>query len=192
MDGNNLSLADVAALNNGDSNGLLWLLMIFVLLGWGGAGRGLQPSNLVTQQDMTAGLNNQALQAQIQNLAVATQQNNYETAQLVNNQTNTLMQQQNTNLINAIQGFNQVTSSLMNQTNVLGSKIDNLGAQMDQCCCSIKTQMLNDRLEDRNRELAVAQNSLNNAQQTQTILSNLGRFVAWAGNGAASAGVSST
>lgn len=64
MDGNNLSLADVATLNNGDSNGLLWLLMIFVLLGWGGAGRGPQPSNLVTQQDMTAGLNNQALQAQ--------------------------------------------------------------------------------------------------------------------------------
>lgn len=71
----------------------------------------------------------------------------------------------------------------MNQTNTLGSKIDQIGYQMDQCCCSIKTQMLNDRLEDRNRELAVAQNAINNAQQTQNILGTMGRWVAWNGQG---------
>lgn len=192
MDGN-LSLADVAALNkDGDSNGLLWLLMIFVLLGWGGGVNRNGGSNLVTQQDMTAGLNNQATQAQIQGIALSTQQNNYETANLINSQTNTMMAQQNANMINAIQGFNQLNTSLMNQTNVLASKLDGLGSQMNECCCSIKTQMLNDRLDDRNRELAVAQNALNNAAQTQTILSSLGRFVPWSGSSNPSSAATST
>ena len=66
-------------------------------------------------------------------------------------------------------------------------QISQLGYQMDQCCCSIKTQMLQDRLEDRNRELGVAQNAINNAQQTQNILGALGRFVAWTPSGSQAA-----
>jgi hypothetical protein len=49
-----------------------------------------------------------------------------------------LMNHNNTNLINAIQGFNNVSQQIMNQTNVLGSKLDQLGFQMENCC-SIKT-----------------------------------------------------
>lgn len=51
--------------------------------------------------------------------------------------------------------------------------------------------MMNNQLDERNRQLVEAQNALNNAQQTQTILANLGRFVAWAGSGTATTGVSS-
>lgn len=188
MDSNGLSAGDLALLQNGNVNegSWIWFLLIFVLLGWGGAGgRGATPSNGVTESQLTSGFNNQAVQAQMNNLALATQQNNYETAQLINNQTTAMMSQNNTNLINAIQGFNQVTTSIMGQTNALSSKIDQIGYQMENCCCSIKTQMLNDRLADRDRELSVAQNALNNANQTQTILSNLGRFVAWEGSGTA-------
>jgi len=51
--------------------------------------------------------------------------------------------------------------------------------QMERCCCDIKTQMLQDRLADKNAELVAAQNVISNAGQTQTLLSQLGRWVGW-------------
>ena len=51
--------------------------------------------------------------------------------------------------------------------------------------------MLQDRLNDRDRQLLEAKNALDNVNQTQTILGNLGRFVAWTAsgtNGTAAAG----
>lgn len=215
MDNNSMSPADIAALQNGGMNNQgswIWFLLIFVLLGWGGGyggGRGnggpavIESPNYVTQSQFTAGLNNQATQNQLQQMLLANQQNAYNTAQLINNQTyqtgelinnqtNAMLQQNNTNLINAIQGFNNLSQQVSEQTNTLSSKIDQLGYQMNQCCTSIKTQMLNDRLEDRNRQLAVAQNALNNAQQTQAILGTTGRWVGWSGTGTQTAGVVST
>ena len=55
---------------------------------------------------------------------------------------------------------------------------------MNSYCCEIKTQMLQDRLADKTAEALALQNKLDNRDQTQTILGNLGRFVAWAGSGA--------
>lgn len=190
MDNNSMSPADIAALTNGNAYGAegswIWFLLIFVLLGWGGGyGRGGAPvpSDVATQSGVQSAINASGMQTQLNNIALSSANNNYETAQLINSQTEAFMQQNNTNQINMIQGFNNLSQQLMNQTNTLGSKIDQIGYQMDQCCCSIKTQMLNDRLEDRNRELAVAQNAINNAQQTQNILGTMGRWVAWNGQG---------
>ena len=86
------------------------------------------------------------------------------------------MQQNNTNLINAIQGFNS-----------LQQQISALSAHLDTCCCEIKTQMLQDKLDDANAKIVAQQNEISNAQQTQTILNTLGRFVAWAGSGSQAA-----
>ena len=119
----------------------------------------------MTQADLSAGLAAQTTQNQLQSLAVETANNNYETAQLINAQTNAMLQQNNTNLINAIQGFN-----------ALGLQIQALSSKMDDCCCSIKTQMLQDRYDD-------ARVALSNANQSQYILSQLGRFVAWTPSG---------
>ena len=83
-----------------------------------------------------------------------------------------MLQQNNTNLINAIQGFN-----------TLGQKLDQLGYHMDQCCCEIKTQMLQNRLDDAQAALVAAQGNISNANQSQYILSQLGRFVAWTPSG---------
>ena len=55
--------------------------------------------------------------------------------------------------------------------------------QLEQCCCSIKTQMLQDRLADKTAELTAAQGAINNAAQTQTILSQMGRWVGWSTSG---------
>lgn len=168
----------------GGGNGLLWFIGILILFGFMNGGFfGGANGNYVTQADLTAGLNNQATQAQLQQIALSSANNNYETARLIQGQSYEMMQQNNTNLINAIQGFNNLGMQLTNQTNILAGKLDAVSAQMNECCCSIKTQMLQDRLADRDRQLVIAQNAIDNAKQTQTILGNLGRFVAWTPSG---------
>lgn len=177
-----LSNSDVALLNRNDDmwgggGAFFWIFALLILAGgnFGFGGRG----DYVTNAD----LNSQTTHNQLQSLAVETANNNYETAQLINAQTNAMLQQNNTNLVNAIQGFNQVNLGIQNQTNVLANQIQALSAQMNECCCSIKTQMLQDRLSDTQAQLVAAQGIISNANQSQYILSQLGRFVAWEPSG---------
>ena len=166
---------------------LLWFFAVILLAGGNGfgglfGGRPMGPPP-ATQSDLNDAISNQTIQNQLANLGVETANNNYQTALLLNQQSNLMTQQNNANQINAIQGFNSVVQQLQGQTAQLGSKLDNLGYQMEQCCCSIKTQMLQDRLADKTAEAVALQNKIDNRDQTQTILGNLGRFVAWAGSG---------
>ena len=182
MDGT-LSASDAIALRDGDGmfgggNAFFWVFAL-LLLGNGGFGYGNGNRDYVTSAELTAQLGNQQLQNSTQQILLSSANNNYETAQLINAQTNALMQQNNTNLINAIQGFNS-----------LQQQISALSAHLDTCCCEIKTQQLQNRLEDANAKNVALQNEVSNAQQTQTILNTLGRFVAWAGSGSQAAAVS--
>lgn len=167
---------------------LLWFFALILIAGGNGFG-GLFGGNRpvgpapATIEDVNNAINNQTLQGQLNGLAVETANNNYETARLIQQQTSDMMQQNNTNLINAIQGFNNVSLQLQNQTSQLSSKLDQLGYNMEQCCCSIKTQMLTDRLADKTAEALALQNKLDNRDQTASILNALGRFVPWAGSG---------
>ena len=173
-----LSSSDVALLANRDGDwmggaGIFWIFALLVLAGGGGfGGFGGNRGDYVSQADLSAGLAAQTTQNQLQSLAVETANNNYETAQLINAQTNQMLQQNNTNLINAIQGFN-----------ALGLQIQGLSAQMNECCCSIKTQMLQDKLDDTQAKLVTAQNAISNYNQSQYLLGQLGRFVAWTPSG---------
>ena len=162
--------------SNGGSSffGSDWLgafLIIAILFGgWGGGlggNRGPMP-DVATKEYVMETVNNQGITNQLQQIALSSANNNYETAQLINAQSNMMMQQNNTNLINAIQGFNQ-----------LGQKIDQLGFQMENCCCSIKTQMLQDKYENVVNQLRQYQADASNNAQTQYILNALGRFVAY-------------
>lgn len=168
---------------------LLWFFAFIFLAGGNGFG-GLFGGNRMmgpppaTQADLNAAINNQSIQDQLNRLGIETANNNYETALLLNQQTSGLQQQNNTNLINIIQGFNAVTAQMQAQNAQLAQAISQLGYQMDSCCCGIKTQMLQDRLADKTAEVVALQNKIDNRDQTQTILGNLGRFVAWAGSGA--------
>jgi hypothetical protein len=184
----NLSASDVALLNRdgnfgafGDS-GFFWVFALLLLAGGGFGGWG-NNNDYVTSAELQAGFANQSTQTGLQSLMVETANNNYETAQLINQQTNAMLQQNNTNLINAIQGFNTVNQNIQNQTNVLGSQLMQLSAQLNECCCSIKTQMLENRLDDTQRQLAVAQDNISNYNQSQYLLGQLGRFVAWTPSG---------
>ena len=172
-----LSNSDVALLSRndgmmGEGGAFFWIFALLLLAGGNFGGFGGNNNNYVTRDDLNA----QTTQQQLQTLAVETANNNYETAQLINAQTNAMLQQNNTNLINAIQGFN-----------ALGLQIQGLSAQLNQCCCDIKTQMLQDKLDETQAKLSVAQNAIDNANQSQYILGQLGRFVAWAGSGSQAA-----
>ena len=176
-------------MENLNDSSLLWFFAIMWLAGGNGffGNRGPIGPAPATTADVNEAVNNQTLQNQLQNLAVETANNNYQTALLLNQQTDAIQQQNNTNLINVIQGFNAVTNQLQSQTAQLGQQISQLGYQLDSCCCSIKTQMLQDRLADKTAEALALQNKLDNRDQTASILNSLGRFVAWAGSGSQSA-----
>ena len=150
-----------------------WLgafLIIAVLFGGfgGGFGFGGRGGNYATPEYVQDVVNNQSTQTGLRDILLSSANNNYETAQLINGQTNSLMQQNYTNQINVIQGFNAI-----------GAKLDQLGFQMEHSCCSIKTQMLQDKYEALESKYLVAQNDLSNAAQSQYILGALGRFVAY-------------
>ena len=168
---------------------LLWFFAFIFLAGGNGFG-GLFGNNRVpmgpppaTQADLVAGLNNQSVMSELNALGLATANNNYETARLIQDQNLFMQNQNNTNLINIIQGFNTVVQQLQAQTAQLSQQISQIGYQMDQCCSSVKTMMLENRLADKTAEAVALQNKLDNRDQTQSILAALGRFVAWTPSG---------
>lgn len=177
MDG--LSNSDVALIADRDRNGvfggdsMMWFLAILLLIGGGNGflGNGYR-GDYVTQAQFADGLNGQSMQAQLQQIALSSANNNYETAQLLNQQTNLFLQQGSASQINAIQGFNSVNAA-----------IADLGYRMDKCCCEIKTQMLQDKLEQAQSDLFSAKTDISNANQSQYLLGQLGRFVAWTPSG---------
>lgn len=154
------SLADLAAVKDSGFGGSgTWLFFIVILFLFMNGGWGNQSVDLSSQfAAQTSALNQQQI-------LLSSANNNYETARLIDGLGASIMAQNNTNLINAIQGFNQ-----------LGSKIDQLGFHLDQCCCDIKTQMLQNRLDDANAALVAAQGAISNANQTQYLLSQLGSY----------------
>lgn len=174
--------------NTMNSNSLLWFFAILFLVGGNGFMGNRNPAPMgpppATQESVNDAINNQSIQNQLNNLGIATANNNYETAKTVFDQNLMLQNQNNTNLTNMIQGFNSIVLQMQNQNAQLAQQIANLGFKMETCCCEIKTQMLQQRLDDALADKVQLQNQVSNYNQTQTILGQLGRFVAWAGSGA--------
>ena len=164
--------------SNGASSffGSDWLgafLIIAVLFGgFGGfgfgGGRGYPGPEPASVEYVQSVVNNQSVQNGLRDILLSSANNNYETAQLINAQTNALQQQNYANQINVVQGFN-----------ALSQAIAQLGYHMDSCCCSIKTQMLQDKYDALENQFRTVQNDASNAAQSQYILGALGRFVAY-------------
>ena len=155
-------------------------LIIVVIFGWGGAGFGGVNANVAayaTMADVNAAINNQSTQQALAAIQLSSANNNYETSRLISDQNMTMMQQSNSDLINAIQGFNTVNGNISTGFASVNQNLANLGYKMDECCCSIKTLLLENRLQDTQIALQNAQNVAVNAEQTQYILSQLGSFV---------------
>jgi len=169
-----------------NGSNLLWFFAFLFLAGGGNGFFGARPPMgppPATQSDVTEAVNNQSIQQQLNSLGIATANNNFEMAKQFMDQNLSMQSQNNTNLINIIQGFNNLSQQIMSQNAGLSQKIDQLGFKMESCCCDIKTQMLQNRLDDANATIVKQQTEISNQNQTNTILNQLGRWVAWTGTG---------
>ena len=192
----NYSLADVATVMGRDSGfggmgGLGWLILLFLFLmgtgngfGWGGNAAAV---GYATQADITNAIQAQTSAMNQQGILLSSANNNYETARLIDQLGVNMMSQNNTNLMNAIQGFNNLSGQITNQTNVLSSKLDQLGFQMENCCCSIKTLIKDNQIADLTNQLNQANNQAVNSAQSLYLLSQLGTYTPGAPAAAAGA-----
>lgn len=191
------SLADVATVMGRDGGfggmgGLGWLILLFLFLmgtgngfGWGGGNAAAV--GYATQADITNAIQNQTAALNQQQILLSSANNNYETARLIDSLGASIAAQSNTNLINVIQGYNNLGNQITNQTNVLASKLDNLGFQMENCCCSIKTLIKDNQIADLTNQLNMAQNTAVNNAQSLYLLSQLGTYTPGAPAAAAGA-----
>lgn len=152
-------------------------LIIAVIFGWGGNGVGGNANAAyATMADINAAINNQSVQNSLNSALLSSANNNYETAQLISNQNMQMMNQANSNLVNAIQGFNQISNSVQGGFSNISAQIADLGFKLENCCCGIKTMMLENRLQDAQAALLTSQtNNIVNAQ-SQYLLSQLGTY----------------
>ena len=167
-----------------DSFGSGWIfafLIVAVIFGWGGAGFGggnATTAAYATMADVNAAINNQSTQAGLNQIALSSANNNFETARLIDAQTMAITNQNNTNLLTAINGYNSVAQSLASGFNSVNQNIADLGFKMENCCCSIKTMLLENRLQDTQLALQDAHNKAVNAEQSAYLLNVMGKWVA--------------
>lgn len=167
-----------------------WLgafLIIAILFGGGGffgGNRGPVP-NFATVQDVNEAVNNNSTQQGLRDVLLSSANNNYETARLIDNQTMFLSNQNNTNVLTAVNGFNAVNQNIAAGFADVRQQVAALGAQMNECCCSIKTLMLENRLQDTQIALQNAQNKAVNAEQSQYLLSQMGKWTPYTATAAA-------
>lgn len=169
-----------------NGSNLLWFFAFLFLAGGGNGFFGARPPMgppPATQSDVTEAVNNQSIQQQLNSLGIATANNNFEMAKQFMDQNLSTQSLNNTNLINIIQGFNNLTQQIMSQNAGLSQKIDQLGFKMETCCSDIKTQLLQNQLAEANATIVKQQTEISNQNQTNTILNQLGRWVAWTGTG---------
>lgn len=155
----------------------LWAFLIIAMM-FGGNGGFFGNGAANTEAVVNSAINNQTTQMGLRDVLLSSANNNYETLQAINGQTNALMQQNNTNLVNAIQGFNSLALNQANQFAEMRQQMAQLGYQMESCCCSIKTQMLQNKYDELAERYRTVQNDASNAAQSQYLLSIMGKWVA--------------
>ena len=159
-----------------------WIFGLIVLLGifgggfGGGFGGNAAAAGFATIADVNAAINNQSVQNSLNSALLSSANNNYETAQLISGQNMAMMNQQNSNLVNAIQGFNQISSSVQGGFSNISAQIADLGYKLENCCCGIKTMMLENRLQDAQTALLTSQTTNAINAQSQYLLSQLGTY----------------
>ena len=166
----------------GESNFGTWIfafLIVAVIFGWGGIGGGnATAAGYATTQDITNAIAAQTSALNQQNIMLSSANNNYETSRLISDQSAAMASQNNANLINAIQGFNTLGMSISNGFASVNQNLADLGFKLEQCCCSVKTMMLENRLQDTQLALQNQQNLAVNQAQSEFLLNTMGKWVA--------------
>ena len=169
----------------GMGGGWMFVLVILIVLFGFGGGLGFGGGNAAmagfataadVQNSISAAINAQNVTNGLGQIALSSANNNYETSQLINAQSMNMLNQNNTNLLAAINGFNAVNQNITNGFNSVNQNIADMGYKMDQCCCSIKTMLLENRLADANAALVTANTTNAINAQSQFLLSQLGTY----------------
>lgn len=168
---------------NESSFGGEWIfafLIIAVLFGGGnfGFGGNATMAGYATMADVNAVIAAQTSAANQQAILLSSSNNNYETARLISDQNMTMMNQNNSNIINAIQGFNNTNATIASGFAAVNANIADLGFKMENCCCSIKTMLLEQKLHDAEQALADSRNIAVNQAQSEFLLNTMGKWVA--------------
>lgn len=178
----NMTLSDIAAVMpksaNGDGflegNGIIILILFFLIFGFGG-GAGFGGNG--TQAEVQRGFDTQAITSKLDGITNGLCDSAYENARLINQNMANTMQGFNQTQMGMMQGFNGVDKSLCQGFGSVNESINQLSHQMEQCCCNLKTQMMQDKYDDLSRQYDQALAAITNATQTQNILNSLGRYV---------------
>lgn len=169
----NYSLSDLKAVteNDGFMGGNSWLVLIlfFLFFGMNGWGNGnFNNRGVASPEDVFLSNNQQSVFNCLSGIKEAVTTGSYDTARLVDG----------VNYHN-MQNTNAIQQTLNTGFDGIAAQLNNLGFQMSQCCCDLKTQMLQDKYDDVRYQLEQANTAVANAVQTQNILGQLGRYYAY-------------
>lgn len=175
------SLSDIASIMNRNDGGLFGgngsgfiVLILFLLLmsgggAWGSNAYGAVAQGMATRSDIQDGFNTNRIDNSISSLRDNISASTYA----INNSIK--------------DGFATSTLAMANGFNSVNSGINNLGYQMQNCCCDLKTAIhaegeatraliTENEIQKLRTDLQSAQLTLANTVQTQNILGSLGTF----------------
>lgn len=154
---NGLSVADAMALTrNNENDGWFggsgsWVFFLFFLLAWGNGGWGGFGNNgmqgALTRAELNEGLNNQSVISKLDGISNGLCDGFYA---------------QNTTML---QGFNGVERSLCQGFNGVNSNINNIGYQIQNCCCETNRNIDSIRYENAKNTCDIMQNNDRNTQR---------------------------
>ena len=167
----NYTLGDLAAATRGADNdwgggGSWWIVLLFLVLfgggngvGWGNRGGG------ASEADVQRGFDQQATTSKLDQLAYGQANMGYETARLVNGVEMQAAQLAAQNQLALCQGFGGVNSA-----------IADVARQVAECCCEIKGQLAQDKIESLQAKVSEQAAVIGNMRQSQYILDQMGRW----------------
>lgn len=200
MNEGTMSPADLMAMIGNSNNGanawmnnpFIWFVFLALFgnggFNFGGGGRSATAEAELTRAEMMDGLNNQSVQSDLRGIGSAIA-SGFADANITANS--------NANMIN--QSLCGLGSNVQMGFCGVNNNIGSLKYEMAQNCCEIKNavhsegettralitqntiQDLRDKLAEKDNTLQSAQLALANANQTQSILNSLGKFVPYAG-----------
>lgn len=176
----NLSLSDIASVTGNkdgflEGNGIIILILFFLIFGFGGGGA-WGNNQQGTQAEVQRGFDTQAIISKLDGITNGICSSSYENAQLINQMNVNQMQNANQTQMAMMNGFNGVNSSLCQGFGGVQESINNLSHQMEQCCCDLKNQMMQDKYDALKTQYDQSLQAISNSVQTHNILSQLGRY----------------
>lgn len=164
MDNGSLSASDIALLNGdggmGGWNGMIWLFAILALMGGGFGGFGGANQQYATRDQVQNGFDTQNMQMQTSGILSAVTDG---TAQTIAAST--------ANASNAINAIKDGNASLIREFGTVETALTALSGNMQNCCCEIKQQIMQNNYDGAMRDAATNANLTAQIQGVKDMIS---------------------